>query len=143
MILTLERVQLDPDFTIGELSVDGEHICFTCEDAVRPMTGPDWKVRGKTAIPAGEYLVILTWSNRFGRILPLLVDVPCFDGVRIHAGNTAEDTDGCILTGRVRTPNGVGKSGLAFADLFDRIAEARRRGEPVHINVTNPEGFQA
>lgn len=139
MKLHLERVQLDPDVTIGELSIDGERFCWVCEDAVRgdgvATTVDQWKIKGKTAIPYGSYQVIVTMSARFGKLLPLLVDVPGFEGIRIHPGNTAADTEGCLLPGRDRLPKGVGKSGLAFADLMDHINEARRRGEPVSIDV--------
>lgn len=139
MKLHLERVQLDPDVTIGQLSIDGRPECFVCEDTVRgdgvADTVDQWKIKGKTAIPYGSYQVIVTMSDRFGKLLPLLVDVPGFEGIRIHPGNTAADTEGCLLPGRDRLPKGVGKSGLAFADLMDRITEARRRGEPVSIDV--------
>lgn len=82
MILT--RDVKAPTFTLGKLEV-GKYLYHTCEDAVR-----DVKIPGKTAIPAGEYKVIITFSNRFQKHLPLLLDVPNFTGVRIHAGNVAE-----------------------------------------------------
>jgi hypothetical protein len=132
MRILLARVQLDPDVTIGRLSVDGAFECWTCEDTVRE---PGAKIPGKTAIPAGVYPIVVTWSPRFKRDLPLLVGVPGFEGVRIHPGNTAADTEGCILPGLDRMPQGVGRSRLAFDTLFAKIRAARARGEAATIEV--------
>lgn len=131
MNLTLSRVQLDPDVTIGRLLVNGAFECWTCEDTVR--SGP--KVYGQTAIPGGTYPVVVTRSQRFKRDLPLLVGVPGFEGIRIHPGNTAADTEGCILPGLDRLPKGVGRSRLAFDALFAKICAAREAGETVTIYV--------
>ena len=90
MELTLTRTDFTNDSTIGELSVNGKFECFTLEDKVRPV-----KIKGMTAIPAGAYEVVINFSERFQRPLPLLLNVPNFDGIRIHAGNTAKDTEGC------------------------------------------------
>lgn len=87
------------------LLVDGKYFCDTLEPQVRDLNhngffdNGEKKVAGKTAIPYGTYKVTLTLSPRFGRILPLLHDVKEFVGVRIHSGNTADDTQGCILVG--------------------------------------------
>ena len=133
MKLTLTRAQLDPDVTIGRLLVDGAFECWTCEDTVRE---PGVKIPGKTAIPAGAYPVVVTPSPRFKRDLPLLVGVPGFEGIRIHPGNTAADTEGCILPGLDRMPKGVGRSRMAFDALFAKIQTARARGETVTIEVS-------
>jgi hypothetical protein len=133
MELTLDRKQLDPGFTIGDLYVDGVWECFTCEDTVRAPGAP--KVFGQTAIPAGRYEVVITPSPHFGRDLPLLVGVPGFDGVRIHPGNTAADTEGCVLVGRLRWPKGVGESKLAFEALFPKIQAAIAAGDKVFIEI--------
>lgn len=112
MRLTLRRTALKPTYTIGRLEVDGAYFCDTLEPTVRDANrngvfdGAERKVCGNTAIPYGRYKVTLTLSPRFGRILPLLHDVPQFTGVRIHSGNTADDTEGCILVGYNRA---VGK----------------------------------
>ena len=133
MEINVTRVQLDPDVTIGSMSVDGAFECWTCEDTVRAPGEP--KVWGQTAIPAGRYEVDVTYSPHFDRRLPLLIDVPDFEGIRIHPGNTAADTDGCILVGQVREAKGVGSSVLAFNVLFPKIEAAKAAGEQVYITL--------
>jgi hypothetical protein len=131
--LQLERLQLDPEVTIGSLSVDGAWECWTLEDTVRAA---GVKIYGKTAIPAGRYQIVVTHSPRFKRELPLLVNVPGFEGVRIHPGNTAADTEGCILVGQDRHSKSIGRSRVAFDQLFAKIVRARSRGEVVTLEVT-------
>ena len=104
--------------TIGTMTIDGAFECYTLEDVVRPHGE---KVYGQTAIPAGRYQIKLTMSNRFKIVLPLLENVPNFEGVRIHPGNTAADTDGCILVGQTKTSNSIGSSRVAFDKLFARL----------------------
>lgn len=138
MKIQLERVQLDPDVTIGALACDGEFVCWVCEDTVREVPSKpvaDWKIKGQTAIPYGNYRVEVTLSARFKRMLPILIAVPGFEGVRIHPGNTAADTEGCLLPGRIRLGKSVGQSVLAFNDVFARINEAIRRREVVTIDI--------
>lgn len=142
MILVLLREPSGPIATIGRLHLDGVFFCYTLEDPVRERPGvpvSEWKIPGKTAIPAGRYEVLITESPRFKRPLPLLVAVPGFTGVRIHAGNRAEDTEGCILPGYDRGPDWVGRSREAEGALIYRLSAARTRGEPVTIDVRNPE----
>src|SRR5688572_8199111 len=113
MKMLLTRLQCESDVTIGRLDVDGAFECWVCEDPVREIDGQPveaWKVKGKTAVPRGTYAVVVTMSPRFGRLMPLLVDVPGFEGVRIHAGNDADDTEGCLLPGRRRFAKAVGDS---------------------------------
>lgn len=126
MKLILTRDTLKDDCTLGTLEAGGKTF-YTCEDAVR-----DEKIAGMTAIPYGEYGVELTFSPRFKKVLPLLIDVPNFAGVRIHAGNTAADTEGCILIGKTRWPNGVGESRAAMAELMGILDEAV---EPITIEI--------
>lgn len=133
MKLELERIQTDPGVTIGSLRVDGDWAAWTCEDPVRPA---GVKVHGQTAIPAGTYKVVITESARFKRPLPLLLDVPMFEGIRIHPGNTAADTEGCILVGMDRLGSSVGRSRLAFDALFTQIRGALNRREEVTIEIT-------
>lgn len=130
MELTLIRTDFTEESTIGELSINGKFECFTLEDKVRPV-----KIKGFTAIPAGSYEVVITFSERFQRPLPLLLNVPNFDGIRIHAGNTAKDTDGCILVGREKQKNFVGTSKLALEALFKKLKAASPK-EKLFIHVS-------
>lgn len=130
MKLTLTRTTKSLACTIGDLEVDGLHECYTLEDVVREV-----KIPGETAIPAGNYEVIINHSQRFGRDLPLLLNVPGFAGVRIHPGNTAEDTEGCILVGRKVGSDSVLESKLAFADLFIQMQDAIEGGEKIHLEI--------
>lgn len=81
--------------TRGLLIINNEVFCYTLENVVRPKNSV--KIKGETAIPAGRYEVVINYSNRFKRMMPLLLNVPNFSGIRIHGGNTVKDTDGCIL----------------------------------------------
>jgi hypothetical protein len=129
MDLLLTRQPSANGCTLGELAVDGDFQCFTLEDIVRPV-----KIKGMTAIPAGAYEVVVTFSERFKRPLPLLLNVPNFDGIRIHPGNTAADTEGCILVGARQTADSVQQSRVAFDALFGKIAEAAQR-EKIFIQI--------
>lgn len=120
MEMLLKRGKSTEKSTPGELYVDGKVECYTLEDVVRPI-----KIPGQTAIPAGTYKVIIDMSNRFKRLLPLLIDVPNFSGVRIHPGNTDTDTDGCILVGTTRSPDFIGNSRIAFEALFAKMQAAK------------------
>ena len=139
MELTLVRKFTGPDCTIGELFVDGRFECFTLEDVVRPGDIARVKVAGKTAIPPGTYAVELTMSARFKRVLPLLLNVPSFEGIRIHAGNTAQDTEGCILVGRERESNAVRGSRAALEPLLAKLQAA---GGPISITIRGTLGAQ-
>lgn len=132
MKLALSRRPSANGCTIGNLELNGVHECFTCEDVVRP---PGEKVYGQTAIPAGTYRVIITQSLRFKRRLPLLLDVPGYEGVRIHPGNTAADTEGCILPGRGFLPDRVTQSVLAFDALFAKMEKAEAAREDIWIEI--------
>ena len=122
MRLQLKRWIITKEATLGKLSVDGQFFCYTLEDRIRP---PTEKVYGETAIPTGEYTIELTYSPKFKTILPLLKNVPDFDGVRIHAGNTAKDTDGCILVGETYQGMTIGESKKALGRLLSKLAEAK------------------
>ena len=101
MKLVLIRHARRADYTIGRLEDEnGMKICDTLEPTWRDYKGGELKIPKKSAIPEGTYRVVTTYSLRFGKYLPLLVGVPGFEGVRIHAGNTSRDTEGCILVGQ-------------------------------------------
>lgn len=139
MKLKTSRFHFDPDYTIGKMFVDGEYECFTLEDTVREIeTRPvaEWKLQDRTAIPRGIYVVDVTFSNRFRKPTPLLLDVPGFSGVRIHSGNTSANTEGCILVGK--DWNGgdwIDKSRIAFAPLFAKILAAHERHEQITLEI--------
>ena len=133
MQLTLKRQPSTGECTLGELFLEGEHECFTLEDVVR-----DVKVAGETAIPAGTYEIAVTYSNRFKRALPLLINVPGFEGIRIHSGNRASDTEGCILVGRTQGTDFVGESRMAFEVLFQKILQAVPAGK-IFIEIIQGE----
>ena len=121
MKLRLIRGLSEGAATIGALFVDGRFECLTLEDEVR--SGP--KVPGKTAIPPGTYKVILSKSPKFGRVLPEVLEVPGFTGIRIHKGNKPEDTEGCILVGQLKTAaNFISGSNAAFEALFPQLQAA-------------------
>lgn len=116
MKILLKRIFKGEDYTIGNIYVNGQYFADSLEDTVR-----DVKIKGKTAIPAGKYLILMTYSNRFKKIMPLLIDVPGFEGVRIHSGNTPEDTEGCILVGKNTIKGQLTSSRLYTRMLYDLL----------------------
>lgn len=134
MGLTLNRIFLGSSATIGELLINDKHLCDTLEDRVRPEGE---KVYGKTAIPEGTYEVKLTHSPRFKKILPEILNVPNFSGIRIHTGNSSKDTEGCILVGTWdgEKEDWVGNSRIAFDELMTLLEEATNNKEKVTITV--------
>lgn len=116
MKILLKRIFKGEDYTIGHIYINGQYFADSLEDTVR-----DVKIKGKTAIPAGKYSILMTYSNRFKKIMPLLVDVPGFEGVRIHSGNTPEDTEGCILVGKNTIKGQLTSSRLYTRMLYDLL----------------------
>ena len=135
--MTLTRTAKRKSYTIGRLEIDGTYFCDTLEPTWRDIAsgGKGRKVLGRTAIPEGRYPVVITRSPKFGQWLPLLLHVPQFTGIRIHAGNTPADTAGCILPGLNRKKGHVLDSTRYVALLKRRIVEAKDRGEGVWITV--------
>lgn len=119
MKLTLHREHGTKDFTQGKLFIDDIYYCDTIEDEERKD-----KVYSKTAIPLGKYRVIINDSARFKRKMPLLLGVPNFEGIRIHAGNTAENTEGCILLGKWHSRGYITKSKDTFNAFFKLLSTA-------------------
>ena len=107
---------------------------------MREVRGPaikQWKIPGKTAIPYGYYKVIISRSPRFKKETPLFLDVPGFEGVRIHVGNWAKNTDGCLLVGKTAGKDYVGQSRIAYNELFARMKQAKASGEDIRIFFTH------
>lgn len=136
----LRRPTVD-ESTIGEVVCLGNHVCYTVEDAIREVPGVPvtaWKVAGRTAIPEGVYQIISTDSMRFGRRLPILVDVPGFTGIRIHPGNSSQDSEGCILPGLSEIGGEVFRSRDACALWQGQIETALLAGRQVILEIRNP-----
>jgi len=119
--------------TIGELSINGEFFCYTLEDKDRYLETGTEKIFGQTAIPRGKYNLILSFSNRFQKYLPELQNVPQFAGIRMHTGNKPEDTEGCLLVGKIKTKDMIFESGKAFKDF---MAELKKVEKKEKINIT-------
>ena len=153
MEIILERIAKKANYTIGRLYfrldeyvkvvVDGElvtktqrYFCDTLEPTYRDLK-KGGKVPGRTAIPCGRYQVLITKSYRFNKWLPILLNVPGFKGIRIHAGNYPEDTRGCILVGYNKRPGMVIKSRATMHNLMYEMNEALNRKEQIWINVIN------
>ncbi len=134
------RLIREPSFngaTLGSLYVDGHRFSETLEDEIREQPGVPvrvWKIPGETAIPEGRYRVGLSPSARFKMVLPILLDVPGFTSVRIHGGNAAADTEGCILVGRVRWAARISDCAPARDGLISAIAAATE----CWISIENP-----
>ena len=146
MNILLVRRWRGTNSTVSTVSVDGKAHQFILEDRDRGLKASmaladimREKVYGKTAIPAGRYQVVITHSARFKRMLPLLIGVPGYEGIRIHPGNRHVDTDGCLLPGKVYWQEHddyiVGTSRTATEDLQLKIANAISRGEKVWIEI--------
>lgn len=138
MYIQLKREYYTNKSTEGKLYINGEFECHTLEDVDRNLESGGEKIYGKTAIPKGTYRIVVTKSVRFGKRLPILLNVPQFEGVRIHVGNTSEDTDGCILVGLQNknfTDDFIGQSKLAFDTLFEKIDNSLSKGELVTIEI--------
>ena len=124
--------------TIGELYIDGVFECYTLEDKVREEKGKsvkEWKIPAITAIPMGIYKVIISLSTRFKKDLPLLLNVEGFEGVRIHPGNTDENTEGCILVGNTLAKDFIGDSRKAFDKLFEKIKKVVDDKKEITIEI--------
>ena len=143
MEITVRREHFNDVCTIGTLTVSNDDIkLYTLEDVDRHLSQTDSieqikavKVYGKTAIPYGRYEVAITWSNKYKRKMPLVLNVPALEGIRIHSGNKAEDTEGCLLVGYTKdvVNNQILQSRAAIAELYMLIESAMQNGK-VYIN---------
>ena len=135
MKLTLKRIALRSTYTIGRLYVDGNYFCDTLEDTVRDLNkngkfdNGEKKVYAKTAIPYGTYEIKWTYSPRFKKYTPQLMNVPSFEGIRIHAGNTSADTEGCLLLGENKKVGMVLNSRATINKFYQLIKEACSKGK--------------
>lgn len=131
--LKVVRAWKKPTYTIGKFFVDGERLFESLEDKDRGLTSDmplaeikKKKVYGETAIPTGRYRVKLTYSPKFRRILPEVLDVKGFSGIRIHAGNTAKDSLGCLLVGWNKKTGMVVDSRKALQKLMSILDNTTR-----------------
>lgn len=137
MKLLLKRIEYGRTWTGGELYLNGKLECVTLEDKVRELSSLADKVPGETAIPAGSYKIAVNMSSRFRRHLPILLNVPYFTGIRIHPGNSDDDTEGCILVGQFRRAGVLGNSRAAFNPLWEKIIAAWDDMEPIIIEIVD------
>lgn len=132
MEIKVTRKIYSADTTIGRMSADGKDLCWVLEDVVRPKGAA--KVDGKTAIPAGRYQVTVNMSNRFQRLMCLLIDVPNFAGVRIHGGNTSADTEGCLIVAANKISD-TRVQGSCEKQITAMCQQAIARGEKIYITI--------
>ena len=157
MELILERIAKRKTYTIGRLSLTAapspiergdskaspkggglegaSYFCDTLEPTWRDYANGAYKVKGRSAIPEGRYAVVISFSPKFQQWLPILLGVPKFEGIRIHAGNCSEDTEGCILVGKNREVGKVLDSRIWLHRLKQKIVEAKDKGEAVWITI--------
>lgn len=136
MELKVERKWKKKEYTMGRFYIDGKLFCNSLEDRVRPLgKNGEGKVKGETAIPAGRYKVIYNWSPKFSRNLPRLLDVPFFDGILIHPGNTALNSAGCILVGYNKEVGRLTDSRDVSDRLNVMIEDAQRKREEIWIEI--------
>jgi len=147
MELILERIAKRKTYTVGRLYIreqvmdeylpgyEDHYFCDTLEPTWRDYANGAYKVKGRSAIPEGRYAVVISYSPKFEAWLPILLGVPKFEGIRIHAGNTAKDTEGCILVGKNKLVGQVVDSRIWLHRLKQKIVEAKDRDEAVWITV--------
>ena len=141
MELLLERKWFKSEYTIGRLYVNGEFFCNTLEDTVRDINKNgtfdcgEFKIKGHTAIPYGEYEIIINYSPKFKRELPRLLNVPYFEGILIHRGNTHHDSSGCILVGENKKKGMVLNSTKYELELTRILKETISRKEKITIKI--------
>lgn len=147
MEITLKRLYCKETYTIGNIDIDGKFLCNSIEDKVRDYNkdgdlddNGEEKIYGKTAIPYGKYKIIVTMSPKFGRFMPLLLDVKHFSGIRIHGVKkgyiaTAKNTEGCIIPGINTVKGGLSQSNEYENKITELIQKSYDKGEPVYITI--------
>ena len=140
MQIDVVRTTKTENSTIGKMSLDGVYFCATLEPTTREVPGrpvSEWKIQNQTAIPCGTYPVTTSWSPKFNRVMPLVVNVLGFDEVRIHPGNDPKDTDGCCLVGQpTALPDWISQSDVTFNEFWAKFDAAIQAGEPVSITYS-------
>lgn len=141
MNIILNRIAKKAKYTIGKLYINDQYFCDTLEDTDRGLTQSmteqqivSKKVYGETAIPTGTYRIIISYSNKFKKQMPLLLNVPGFAGIRIHSGNTEKDSLGCILVGKNKAIGKVLESRDTYSKLFSILQEANKK-ETIKITI--------
>ncbi len=141
MNIILNRIAKKAKYTIGKLYINDKYFCDTLEDTDRGLTQSmteqqigSKKVYGETAIPTGTYRIIISYSNKFKKQMPLLLNVPGFAGIRIHSGNTEKDSLGCILVGKNKAVGKVLESRDTYSKLFSILQEANKK-ETIKITI--------
>ena len=139
MKIELVRIAFKDTYTIGKLYVDGKYECDVLEDVDRGLDSSmseseilEKKVKGQTAIPTGHYVINITYSPKYKRMMPLLLDVKGFSGIRIHSGNTAKDTEGCLLVGKNKKVGMV----LESRDTYKRLFKIMQDQKEITIDIT-------
>lgn len=142
MEILVKREYKKKDYTIGKMYINGEYFCDTLEDTDRGLTQlmtlseiKEVKEYGCTAIPTGRYPIAYTYSPRFKKHLPLLLQVPAFEGVRIHSGNTHRDTEGCILLGENKAVGKVLNSRKTMNEFMSILNPAIEACEDIWITI--------
>lgn len=146
MYLTMFREPSVGGATLSKLYHGGEFLCDVLEDEVRELPGvpvADWKIHGVTAIPSGVYTIVAEHSQRFGPNTLTLKDVPGYQYIRVHGGNRAHDTEGCLLPGLRNSSATVGKSQNTLAFLKEYVLKALNAKKLVQIEIIPATGVQA
>lgn len=135
MKLNLVRDTFTDKSTIGKLYIDDKFFSYTLEDTDRKLEDGGTKIYGKTCIPRGTYDVIIDFSPKYNKEMPHVMNVPGYDGIRIHPGNKSEDTEGCILVGSTKSKDFVGNSKVTFDKLMELLDAAYNRNEPITLEI--------
>lgn len=135
MNVILKREIFTDSCTIGSLFIDDKFECFTLEDKDRNLESGGLKIKGETAITRGSYSLIMDYSNRFKKDLPHVLNVPQFEGIRIHAGNTSKDTEGCILLGTVRNKDSISNSQIAVNSFISKLKSCLDNNQQATITI--------
>ena len=141
MELILDRIFLGERYTIGNLFLNGSYFCDVIEDVVRVLNSEKDKVKSETAIPKGRYKVVLSYSPKFKRVLPEILDVPYFSGIRIHGGNTEKDSAGCLIVGENKVVGKVINSKATLEKLMNVLKPASDKKEDIWITIIEKHGF--